>query len=277
MNDELGRVNRLEVIKLVDFGAYLQTDTLGEVLLPNRYLPKGTEIGDHLEVFVYLDSEDTPIATTQRPRAQVGEFASLKVVDQARHGAFLDWGVAKDLLVPVRQQKVPMEVGRSYLVRVYIDERSQKIAASAKLDRFLDRWPAQYQDGEEVALTIAEQTDLGYKAIVNNQHWGILYQNEVFKPLRAGSRMQGFVKKVRKDGKIDLSLQKSSHEQIDGFSAELLARLKKSGGTLPVGDKTSPETIRSMFGVSKRVFKQSLGALYKQRLIEIAPLEIRLL
>lgn len=277
MNEELGRVNKFQVIELVSYGAYLQSESLGEVLLPNKYLPQGTEVGETLQVFVYLDSEDTPVATTQRPRVQVGEFANLKVLDQARHGSFLDWGIAKDLLVPNRQQREPMEVGRSYLVRCYIDEQSGRIAASSKLDRFLDQWPARFEEGEEVSLIIAAKTDLGYKAIINNSHWGVLYQNEVFKPLRIGSRVKGFIKKVRSDAKIDLSLQRSSHEQINGFSLELLNRIKKAGGTLPVGDKTSPETIKSMFGVSKRVFKQSIGTLYKQRLIELDRLEIRLL
>lgn len=276
MSDELGRFNRLSVVKRVDFGVYLQTRTLGEVLLPAKYLERDLKVGDQVNVFIYLDSEDTPVATTEKPKAQVDEFAFLKVVDVGRHGAFLDWGLQKDLLVPFAEQRETMELGKSYLVRIFIDDQSHRIAASSRLDRFLDRWPAHYEAGQEVTLTIANQTELGYKAIVNDNHWGVIYANEVFRRLHYGSRITGFVRKVREDGKIDLMLQKSGLAQVSALEGDMLERLQKAGGYLAVSDKSSPETIKRMFGVSKRVFKQTIGALYKQKKIVIEEQGIRL-
>ncbi|RCU50465.1 MULTISPECIES: CvfB family protein [Corallincola] len=276
MSDELGRYNRLKVIKRVDFGVYLETRTLGEVLLPAKYLERDIKVGDQVNVFIYLDSEDAPVATTEKPKAQVDEFAFLKVVDAGRHGAFLDWGLQKDLLVPFSEQRETMEVGKSYLVRIFIDDITHRIAASSKVDRFLDRWPAQYEHGQEVTLTIANQTELGYKAIVNHNHWGVIYANEVFRRLHYGSTIKGFVRKVREDGKIDLMLQKSSQSQVSGLEGDVLERLKNAGGYLAASDKSSPETIKRMFGVSKRVFKQTIGSLYKQKKITIEEQGIRL-
>ncbi|TCI01791.1 GntR family transcriptional regulator [Corallincola luteus] len=276
MSDELGRYNRLKVIKRVDFGVYLETRTLGEVLLPAKYLERDIKVGDQVNVFIYLDSEDAPVATTEKPKAQVDEFAFLKVVDAGRHGAFLDWGLQKDLLVPFSEQRETMEVGKSYLVRIFIDDITHRIAASSKVDRFLDRWPAQYEHGQEVTLTIANQTELGYKAIVNHNHWGVIYANEVFRRLHYGSTIKGFVRKVREDGKIDLMLQKSSQAQVSGLEGDVLERLKNAGGYLAASDKSSPETIKRMFGVSKRVFKQTIGSLYKQKKITIEEQGIRL-
>ncbi|GAA5213249.1 S1 RNA-binding domain-containing protein [Corallincola platygyrae] len=276
MSDELGRYNFLKVAKLVDFGAYLETKTLGEVLLPSKYIKHDLKVGDVQRVFVYLDSEDTPIATTEQPKAQVGEFAYLKVVDVGPHGAFVDWGLQKDLLVPFSEQRDTMEEGRSYLVRVFKDDVTERIAASSRLDRFLDNWPANYKTNEEVSLIIANQTELGYKAIVNHAHWGVIYRNEVFKRLHYGTRMKGFIKKVREDGKIDLKLSTSGQAQVGELESEILERLNNAGGFLAVSDKSDPETIKRMFGVSKRVFKQTIGALYKQQKIVIEPAGIRL-
>lgn len=276
MSDELGRYNRLQVIKLVDFGVYLDTRTLGEVLLPGKYIENDVQVGDYVNVFVYLDSEDKPIATTETPKAQVDEFALLKVIDAGRNGTFLDWGLQKDLMVPFSEQNETMEVGRSYLVRIYIDNITHRIAATCRLDRFLDRWDPQYEEGQEVDLVIANQTDLGYKAIINNNHWGMIYGNEVFRRLPYGSKTTGFIRKVRDDGKIDLMLQKASHTLVAPLETEILEQLKKAGGYLAVSDKSTPESIKRIFGVSKRVFKQTLGSLYKQQKITIEKEGIRL-
>lgn len=276
MSDELGRFNRLKVVKHVDFGVYLETHTLDEVLMPSRYLEGDVEVGDYVDCFVYLDSEDTPIATTEKPFALVNEFAYLKVVDTGSIGAFLDWGLKKDLLVPFSEQREKMEVGRRYLVRIYIDNITDRITATSKLDRFLDRWPPTYEPGQEVDLLIANQTDLGYKAIVNHAHWGMIYSNEVFRPLSYGSKTKAYIHKIRDDGKIDLMLQKSSHAQVAPLETEILEQLETAGGYLAINDKSSPELIKRQFGVSKRVFKQTIGALYKQKKITIEEQGIRL-
>jgi predicted RNA-binding protein (virulence factor B family) len=263
----IGQINRLQVLRSTDFGLILDRDKLGEILLPNRYVSKDWNPGDLIEVFLMIDSEDRLTATTLRPVAMVGEFACLRVASATRIGAFLDWGLPKDLFVPFREQKVEMHEGQSYVVRIYLDEASGRIAASSKLDKFLDRAPANYKTGEKVQLLICDKTDLGYKAIVNGRHWGVIFYNEVFQPLERGQRLDGFIKQVRPDGKIDLCLHKPGFEKVTDLTDVILNHIKAQGGFMPITDKSPPEEIYRLFGVSKKTYKQAIGALYKKRRI----------
>ncbi len=274
----IGRYNSLQVTKYTDFGLYLDGGADGEILLPKRYIPKGEEleVGDWLNVFVYLDSEDRLIATTQKPKVQVGGFASLKVAEINRVGLFLDWGLPKDLLLPHSEEKRPLQVGDYCVVYVYLDQRTRRITATARLDRYLDKTPARYAPGQEVDLLVVEQTDMGFKAIINNEHWGLIHNNEVFKFLRSGMRERGFIREVRADGKISLSLQPVGREAASSLSEQILAKLREAGGQLPLSDKSSPEQISSLFGVSKGNFKKAIGSLYKQGQIIIEADGIRL-
>jgi len=266
---EIGRFNRLRVVRRVEAGAYLDDEELGEIFLPHSYVPEGCRPGDTVDVFIFYDSEDRLIATTQRPYAMVGEFAFLKVVAVNPVGAFLDWGLPKDLLVPFSEQKQRMEEGKSYIVFIYLDDRTGRIVASPKLNKFLDKQPVEFQEGQGVELLIYDQTEMGYKAIIDNSSRGVLYKNEVFQPLIKGRRITGFIKKVRADGKIDLCLQKPGYENIDGISEKIIEKLKARGGFIAVNDKSSPEIIYGLFGVSKKTYKKAIGALYKKRLIDI--------
>lgn len=266
---ELGRVNTLKVVKEVSFGLYLDGGEEGEILLPARYVPQGCKPGDELDVFIYLDNEERLVATTQKPLAQVGEFACLEVAWVNQYGAFLNWGLMKDLFVPFREQKTRMEVGRSYVVHVHVDEESYRIMGSAKVERYLCKEKPAYQPGEAVELLVWQKTDLGYKAIVDNRFSGLLYENEVFRPLRVGQRLSGFVRQVREDGKIDLSLQKTGRAQVEDFSTVLLEHIRTNGGHTPLNDKSPADEIYSLFGVSKKTFKKAVGDLYKRRLITL--------
>jgi len=273
---KIGKYNTLRVIKEVDFGVYLDGENEGEILMPIRYVPKNCQVGDFVDVFLYLDSEDRPIATTEIPYAQVGEFAMLRVKSVNKIGTFLDWGIMKDLLVPFREQKVTMIEGRSYLVYIYEDAESRRIVASAKLNKFLDKTVPEYTIGQEVDLVVESETDLGYKAIVNNLHWGILYENEVFEQLAKGLKIKGYIKKIRTDNKIDLSLQPLGYEKVDPITQMIIDELKKEGGFIAVSDKSDAELVYKVFGISKKTFKQAIGALYKRRLITIGTDGIRL-
>ncbi|HNX52435.1 MAG TPA: S1-like domain-containing RNA-binding protein [Pontiellaceae bacterium] len=263
----IGQINRLQVLRSTDFGLILDGGSLGDILLPKRYVSKEWHLDDIIEVFVMIDSEDRLTATTLRPVAMVGEFACLRVASATRIGAFLDWGLPKDLFVPFREQKVEMREGQSYVVRIYLDETSGRIAASAKLDKFLDRTPSNYKTGDKVRLLVCDKTDLGFKAIINGRHWGILFYNEVFQPLERGQKLDGFIKQVRGDGKIDLCLQKPGFEKVTELTDVILNYIKAQGGFMPVTDKSPPEEIYRLFGVSKKTYKQAIGALYKKRLI----------
>ena len=263
---EIGKLNKLRVVKRVDFGIYLDGEDFGEILLPRRYVPENCEIDDIIEVFVYFDSEDRIIATTEKPYATVGQFALLKVISVNSVGAFIDWGLPKDLLVPFREQKQKMEEGKSYVVFIYLD-KSKRIVASSKLDKFLDTMPINFQEGQEVELLVCCQTDIGYKAIINGCHGGILYKNEVFQILEKGQQIKGFIKKVRDDKKIDLCLHKPGYEKVGDLSERIIDTLKKRDGFISVGDKSSPKIIYDMFGVSKKTYKKAIGVLYKKRLI----------
>ena len=262
-----GRYNTLKVVKYVDFGVYLDGAEMGEILLPARYVPEVCEVGEDLEVFIYLDSEDRIIATTEKPFAQVGEFAMLRVNAVNNVGAFLDWGLMKDLLVPFREQKMNMVAGRSYLVYVYVDPDSQRIAASAKLEKFLDNVVPEYKVGEEVSLIVESESELGYNAIINHLHRGILYHDELPGPLNKGQKLKAYIKKVRDDKKIDLSLYRPGYEQVDGISQDILNKLHEAGGFLPFTDKSDAALIFERFAISKKIFKKAIGALYRQRRI----------
>ena len=267
----IGRYNSLQVVKHTDFGLYLDGGADGEILLPKRYIPKDTpsEVEDWLNVFIYLDSDDKLIATTEKPKVQVGEFASLKVLEINSIGIFLDWGLSKDLLLPYSEEKRSLEAGQYCVVHVYLDKHTRRITATARLDRYLDVRPAAYQVGQAVDQLVAEATDMGFKAIINNQHWGLIHKNEVFKFLRSGMREKGFIKELRADGKISLSLQPVGQEAANSLHEKILQQLQANGGTLAVSDKSPPEVISGLFGVSKGNFKKAIGALYKQGQIVI--------
>jgi len=273
---EIGKLNTLRVVKEVDFGMYLDGGEHGEILLPKRYVPENTKPEDILEVFIYLDSEDRIIATTETPYIKLGEFACLKAVAVSSMGAFLDWGLMKDLFVPFREQKLKMEEGRWYIVTVYLDPETKRLVASAKIEKFLDNLPPDYEPGQEVDLLIAGETDLGFNAIINNRHLGVIYKNEIFQPLRKGERVKGFIKKIREDEKIDLLLQKAGYAKVDDISMRIVEVLKKHNGFLPVTDKSDPDTIYELFGVSKKTYKKAIGSLFKFRLIDIEDKGIRL-
>lgn len=275
----IGRMNSLQVVKHTDFGLYLDGGADGEILLPKRYIPKDTpsEVDDWLNVFIYFDSEDKLIATTQKPKIQLGEFASLKVVDINRIGLFLDWGLAKDLLLPHSEEKRPLQVGDYCVVYLYLDKRTRRLTATARLDRYLDQTPAPYQPGQEVDLLVAERTDLGFKAIINGKHWGLIHKNELFKFVRSGMREKGYIKEMRADGKISLSLQPIGREAATGLAEQILERLREQGGVLALSDKSPPEAITEQFRVSKGNFKKAIGGLYKEGRIRIHDDRIELL
>ncbi|KGF66352.1 S1 RNA-binding domain-containing protein [Pseudomonas lutea] len=267
----VGRYNSLQVVKHTNFGLYLDGAQDGEILLPNRYIPKDipSEDEDWLNVFIYLDSDDKLIATTEKPKVQVGEFASLKVVEVNSIGIFLDWGLPKDLLLPYSEEKRPLKAGDYCVVHVYLDKHTRRITATTRLDRYLDKTLANYAVGQEVDLLVAEETAMGFKAIINNKHWGLIHKNEVFKFLRSGKQEKGFIKEVRSDGNISLSLQPVGEQLASSLNAQILGKLRDNNGVLPVSDKSDPQVISNLFGVSKGNFKKAIGALYKQGQIVI--------
>lgn len=267
MSIELGKFNQLEVVKQVDFGMYLDGGEEGEILLPTRYVPDGCQVGDMLNVFLYLDNEERLIATTLTPLVQVGEFACLEVSWINQFGAFLNWGLMKDLFVPFSEQKMKMQVGRKYVIHAHIDDESYRIVASAKVDRYLSKEPATYQPGEEVSILIWQKTDLGFKAIIENQHSGLLYDSEIFQDLHTGDVLTAYIKQVREDGKIDLVLHKPGFEKVGDFSKTLLDYIKENGGKINFNDKSPAEEIYDTFQVSKKTFKKAVGDLYKKHLI----------
>lgn len=264
---KLGKYNQLEVVKEVDFGVYLNGDEDGEILLPKRYVPEGTKPGDILNVFIYLDMEERLVATTLQPYVQVGEFACLEVAWVNQFGAFLNWGLMKDLFVPFREQKMKMQKGKRYVVYVHLDEESYRIVASAKVEHFLSTEKPDCQPGQEVEVLVWQRTDLGYKVIVENKFSGMLYHNEIFQPLEVGMRLTAFIKQVRPDGKIDLVLQQAGARKVDDFSEVLWQYIKDNDGFTPLNDKTDAEVIYHTFGVSKKTFKKAVGDLYKKRRI----------
>lgn len=267
---KLGDYNKLKVVKKVDFGLYLDGgEKAGEILLPTRYVPEGTRIGDELEVFLYLDNEERLVATTLDPLAKVGDFAFLKCSWVNQYGAFLDWGLMKDIFCPFREQKKKMEIGDSYIVHIHLDEESFRIMASAKVEKFFSTTPPEYKHGDKVNIIIWQKTELGFKVIVENKYPGLVYDNEVFCYLTTGDKLEAYIDQVRPDGKIDIVLQTTGRQHTEEFSEQLLFYLQNNGGRCFLHDKSPAEEIYERFHVSKKVFKKAVGDLYKKRLITI--------
>lgn len=280
----LGNYNTLRIVKKVDFGLYLDGGENGEILLPTRYVPDGCAVGDEIEVFLYLDQDERLIATTEHPLAKVGDFAWLEVSWVNQYGAFLNWGLMKDLFCPFREQKIRMQKGQSYIVFVTIDEESYRLMATAKVEKHLTLLtPAElnaqgkpYLHGTEVELLIWQKTDLGFKVIIDNRYQGLIYENQVFQPLHSGDRLKGFIDHIRQDGRADVTLQPTGHQHAEAFSEVLLQYLKDNNGYCDLGDKSPSELIEDRFKVSKKTYKRAIGELYKKRLITITPEGIRL-
>ena len=271
----IGQMNKLNVLKEVEFGLYLDGGDLGEILLPNRYVPASAQVGKELDVFIHLDSKDRLLATTDTPMASVGEVAFLKVTDVNRTGAFMDWGMPKDLLVPYSEQRVPMEVGRSYCVYVYIDN-SDRIAASSKLSLFLKETNETFKSGQPVKLMVVSRSNMGYTALIDGTHLGLIHTSDILQPLRMGQKMQGYIKGIRPDHKINLTLQKQGQEARDELGEMILAVLEANEGKSELTDKSTPEAIFAQYRVSKASYKKALGQLYKNRKILIKPSYIAL-
>ncbi|RYD77893.1 MAG: GntR family transcriptional regulator [Verrucomicrobiaceae bacterium] len=274
----IGQYNRLRVLREAPPGLYLDAEDLGEVLLPRRYIVEGTNPGDTLKVFLYRDSEDRLVATTETPLAVVGDFALLRVISVNRQvGVFLDWGLAKDLLLPVREQRRPVTPGQWLIVHVLLDYQTGRIVASTRLNRFLNQTEPLYDDGQKVNLLVAEETELGYKAIVENAHWGLLYRNELAVPITIGEKLTGYIRTIREDGKIDLSLDPAGYGRIAPLTKQIIDALKANEGFIDLDDESSPEEIRAAFNVSKKAFKQALGSLFRERRIQFLEQGIQLL
>jgi len=265
---EIGRTNRLEVLKSTPQGLYVG-DSVEEILLPNKWIPEGTEIGDMMDVFIYIDGEDRLIATTMIPLAERDEFAYLKVKAVTSIGAFLDWGLEKDLLVPFKEQQQRMQEGNSYLVKVYLDDVTDRLVASSNINRFLELDNIELEEGQKVEILIGNEVELGFVAIINNQYRGLLYKNLVFRDVKPGDRTHAYIKQIRPDKKVDLELEQSGVAKIDPLSEEVLKVLKDNGGVLNLHDKSDPEEIKRQLQMSKKNFKKAIGTLYKQRLILI--------
>jgi len=276
MHVKLGKFNQLKVVKEVDFGIYLDGGEDGEILLPSRYVPDECRPGDMLNVFIYLDNEERLIATTLTPLVQVGKFAFLEVAWVNQFGAFLNWGLMKDLFVPFREQKMKMQVGKSYIIHAHIDEESYRIVASGKVERYLSKAMPEYEHGAPVDILIWQKTELGFKAIVDDRYGGLLYKNEIFRDLETGMRIRAYVKQVRADGKIDLELQRGGACKVDDFADVLLDYMKEHGGCASLHDKSDAKEIYATFGVSKKTFKKAVGELYKKRLIVLEAQGLRL-
>ncbi|WP_340112867.1 CvfB family protein [Maribellus mangrovi] len=274
---EIGKINTLPIVRETANGVYLDGGDLGEILMPQKFVSDEHKNAGEAEVFIYTDSEDRLVATTEKPLAMVGEFAYLEVKAVTKVGAFLDWGLPKDLLVPFSEQKQRMETGRHYWVYVYLDLLTRRIAASSKLHKYLDNTPPEYKPGQEVKVIITEKTDIGYKVIINREHSGILYKNQVFREIHAGMETTAYISKVRNDEKIDVILDKPGYKKVDPVTGDILEKLKANNGFMAVSDKSSPEMIKALFGISKKTFKQAVGALYKKRLIAFDSDGIRLI
>ncbi len=290
---ELGKMNKLEVFRESPHGMYLMDDEGEEVLLPNKYVPEDIQIDDDIEVFVYLDSEERPVATTLTPKVMLNQFAALKVMDVTEIGAFMDMGLEKHLFVPFREQNRRMKVGEIHIIYMYLDEETDRLVGSSKYKKRLRgseavtlkegdditlNWSdgTKLKEGQEVQLLIAEETPIGFNAIINQLCLGLLYKNEVFKNIKTGSQPKGYIKKIREDGKIDLSLQPIGYAKVEPNAEKILDKLRWNNGYIRLNDKSEPDEIRAMFQMSKKTFKKAIGALYKQRLIVIENHGIRL-
>lgn len=266
---EIGYNNKMTILRECPNGLMLNGEDLGEILMPKRYVTPDMKVGGKVEAFVYTDSEDHLVAITDMPIAHVGQFAWLECVQTSKVGAFLDWGLEKDLLLPFSEQKDRPSVGRKCFVYIYLDQNTNRIVASQKLNKFLDPRDPEYYHGERVEIFIHQRTELGYKVIVDNAHWGMIYNSEMFRPVHSGEYTYGYVNKIREDNRIDVMLEKSSAKLVDSSEEAILQKIKDNGGYLPYSDKSSPDDIMRVFGISKKVFKKAIGGLYKQHLIVI--------
>lgn len=267
---KIGKTNNLKVVKKVDFGLYLDGGESGEILLPKRYVDESMEVGDELDVFIYCDSEDRLVATTEKPLIEVGEFGLLKAVEVNRVGAFMEWGLQKDLLVPFREQSQEIRVGGSYVVYAFLDNATKRIVGSTKLNKFVGNRIPRYSEGDTVDILAVHKTDLGYKVIVDNLFWGMIYNNDLFDPLSPGDRIPAYVKTVREDGKIDVTLREHGGERVFQLANRIMGYLRDAGGEMALSDSSSPDEIKAVFQCSKKDFKKALGYLYKKGKILIA-------
>lgn len=274
MTIQIGRINRLTAARRAPPGVYLESEGR-EVLLPNRFVPQGLELGSELEVFVYTDSDDRPVATTQKPLATVGDFACLRVIDVSRHGAFLDWGLDKDLFVPLAEQESRLAKGDLVVVAVCLDEQTQRVMASSRLAQFFDPDPSELHVGAPVELLVYRCTELGAQVLVNDRHSGLVYRSDMFQPLTVGERRRGYVQRLRDDGKLDISLRAPGVAGRDDDTQTLERALDQSGGFLPLSDDSPPEVIARALGMSKKAFKRAAGNLYRQRRVHLSPQGIR--
>jgi len=268
---ELGRINTLEILRESDHGIYLVDEDNNEVLLPNRYVPEQFKIWDKLDVFVYLDNEERPVATTDRPYIMLGDFGLLRCSQVTDYGAFLDWGLVKELFCPFKEQAFPMKKGGWYLVHCYLDEKTERLVASSKTNRFLSNKELTVQEFEEVDLIVSHPSDLGMNVIVNKKHAGLIYKDNIFTDLSIGDKLKGVVKKIRPGNKLDISLGQIGYRNIEPNAEVIMKQLQDNDGYLNLTDKSSPETIKAQLQMSKKNFKKAIGTLYKQRLIDIKP------
>ena len=297
---KLGDYNTLKMVKIAErsdshafggkevFGIYLDGGKEGEILMPQKYVPEGIKTGDEIRCFVYLDQDERPIATTETPLVKTGEFGYLECTWVNEYGAFLNWGLMKDVFCPFREQKRKMEIGERYIVYLYIDEESYRIVASAKVERFLQDLTTdnsesdgnenrnKLQVGIKLPILIWQKSPLGFKVIIDNRYQGLIYQDQIFRLVHTGDRMQGYIQNIRKDGKVDVSLQPAGRQQTEDFAEILLQYLKENAGVCKLGDKSEADAIYNLFHVSKKVYKRAVGDLYRRRLISVEPTCIRL-
>ena len=272
----LGQFNTLSILRFTAPGAYLGDDEDNVVLLPTKYIPEGAEIGEDISVFLYLDSEDRIISTTLKPLVELNEFSCLKVNQVSHFGAFMEWGIEKDLLVPFKEQNQKMEEGKSYIVYLYLDEATQRLVASSRIRRFLEFERVLVEENQEVDLLISNTTELGKNVIVNDTYSGLIYKNDIIRPLRYGEKCKGYIKKVREDGKLDVSLEKIGFVKMEDTCERIIRYLSEHDGRMNLTDKSDPDTIREEVGMSKKTFKNAIGMLYKQKLVVINSDHIRL-
>ncbi|GAB3252957.1 S1-like domain-containing RNA-binding protein [Larkinella harenae] len=265
----IGKINTLQALRETSVGVFLGDEDGTDILLPNKYVPQTLRVGDSIDVFVYTDSEDRLIATTLTPRIKRNEFARLQAVSVTRVGAFLDWGLEKDLLVPYREQSRPMEAGRWYVVYLYLDHETDRLVASSRLNRFLDSGKPNLEEGQEVSLLAYESTDLGINVIINNRYKGLVYANEVFQRVYPGDQLTGYIKQIREDDRIDVSLQKPGYENVEPSAQRILTVLEQQRGFLPLHDKSDPDEIYQTLEMSKKTFKKAVGTLFRERKIVI--------
>lgn len=274
----IGKLNKLEVIRVLASGkVILDGEDLGEIFINDKSCPASVQPGELVEVFLFSDFENEVVATMKKPAGMVGDFVGLKVKTVKDMGAFLEWGLPKDLFIALSEQKFPLEVGDRCIAYIYLDEMTDRIAASTKIDKFISSRDLRLPVNTEVDLLITDETDLGFKAIINNSHWGVIYRDEIFKPIKIGQKIKGYIKKIRDDGKIDLNLQKEGYSRITGMAKNILDALENNQGFLPFNDKSDPEKIKETFKMSKKSFKKSIGSLYKMKKIKITPEGITLI